>query len=576
MDAATQSLNEPPRHWTARIAAWLRPEPIRHAFWELFLMRVFFAYIIWRALPQNVGQYQGQPHPNGIAHWIDLSFLADPGHMQWLQWGFWIALGFYVLGVLRVPALAYLLGASVAVCTFLNSQGAIGHTAQIVALAILGQLLAFGWAAIAGRCKRPLRHGLTPEQLAVDWARQAVMATYVVSALTKLVRSDGRWILDAPYFGLQIVKSNAMDYYNTLQPAADDGMRWLAQLLLDHPWTAWFFIGIALPLELFAFVACFNRRTGFWIGLLILIFHSTVSVTMQLGFRFNKLLMIAFFLNIPFWAVWWVRRMRGSRRAPATAAALLAAAGLLALSPVAARAAVDPATAGWVGRKVWQNECGGTVEGLVSWNAGEQFASLGIGHFIWYPEGVRGPFEESFPKLAAHLAARGASVPAWVRGPCPWRTRQEFVAAKDGPQVAALRKLLTNTVPLQTEMLVMRMEAALPKLLTATGATQQAAVRARFEALLGTKEGTFALIDYVNFKGEGTNPDERYRGEGWGLLQVLEGMRGSPAGAAAVREFGASAARVLARRIENSPPARNEAKWLKGWTTRVSAYGGGN
>ncbi|MGZ5512150.1 MAG: hypothetical protein ACXWG7_02070, partial [Chthoniobacterales bacterium] len=50
-----------------------------------------------------------------------------------------------------------------------------------------------------------------------------------------------------------------------------------------------------------------------------------------------------------------------------------------------------------IGRKVWQNECGGTIAGLTSWNAGENFASLGIGHFIWYPKDVRGPFEESFP-----------------------------------------------------------------------------------------------------------------------------------------------------------------------------------
>ena len=29
------------------------------------------------------------------------------------------------------------------------------------------------------------------------------------------------------------------------------------------------------------------------------------------------------------------------------------------------------------------------------------------------------------------------------------------------------------------------------------------------------------MIDYVNFKGDGLKPTERYKGEGWGLLQVL-------------------------------------------------------
>ena len=43
-----------------------------------------------------------------------------------------------------------------------------------------------------------------------------------------------------------------------------------------------------------------------------------------------------------------------------------------------------------VGRKVWVNECDGTVAGLTSWNADEAFPSLGIGHFIWYPAGKGG------------------------------------------------------------------------------------------------------------------------------------------------------------------------------------------
>src|SRR5258706_488493 len=44
-----------------------------------------------------------------------------------------------------------------------------------------------------------------------------------------------------------------------------------------------------------------------------------------------------------------------------------------------------------IGKRVWQNECNGTISGLTAWNEGEDFASLGIGHFIWYPKGRRGP-----------------------------------------------------------------------------------------------------------------------------------------------------------------------------------------
>ncbi len=225
-----------------------------------------------------------------------------------------------------------------------------------------------------------------------------------------------------------------------------------------------------------------------------------------------------------------------------------------------------------IGRRVWVNECGGTRDGLTSWNSGEAFASLGIGHFIWYPKGASGPFEESFPRLAKYLAANGASVPAWaLDGPCPWRSRQEFMADFQGPRLKELRTLLYGTLRLQSRFLAQRMEESLPKMLSAAPASQRESVRAQFQRMLATGSGTFALIDYVNFKGEGTKESERYHGEGWGLLQVLSGMKGSGPGAA--REFGESAAAVLSRRVQNSPPARNEAKWLAGWKSRVRAYG---
>ncbi len=76
----------------------------------------------------------------------------------------------------------------------------------------------------------------------------------------------------------------------------------------------------------------------------------------------------------------------------------------------AATAAVNlsPAETRRIGQKIWQNECNGTLAGLTSWNEGENFASLGIGHFIWYPEGPSGPFEESFPEFVSFVATAKA------------------------------------------------------------------------------------------------------------------------------------------------------------------------
>jgi len=225
-----------------------------------------------------------------------------------------------------------------------------------------------------------------------------------------------------------------------------------------------------------------------------------------------------------------------------------------------------------IGRRVWQNECAGTREGLTSWNAGESFASLGIGHFIWYPKGASGPFDESFPKLAAFLAKNGTAVPEWMRGGCPWNTRAEFQAAFHSEKMNTLRDLLASTIHVQARFLAQRMQESLPKMEAAAPAGERARIRTRFEQLAATGRGIFALVDYVNFKGEGTKETERYRNEGWGLLQVLENMDESKGGEAA-KAFAESAAAVLERRVRNAPPERHEERWLAGWKSRVRAYG---
>ena len=142
-----------------------------------------------------------------------------------------------------------------------------------------------------------------------------------------------------------------------------------------------------------------------------------------------------------------------------------------------------------IGRRVWQNECAGTRDGLTSWNAGENFASLGIGHFIWYPQGVHGPFEESFPKLVRFLAGRGAPVPAWLEGACPWTSRAEFQAAFQGEKMRALRALLAGSVAVQAQFLAQRMEAALPKMRAAAPVADRANVQAVSRRGLGTAAG---------------------------------------------------------------------------------------
>jgi hypothetical protein len=105
-------------------------------------------------------------------------------------------------------------------------------------------------------------------------------------------------------------------------------------------------------------------------------------------------------------------------------------------------------------------------------------------------------------------------------------------------------------------------------MLESASSQHKAKIKSLFERLGSSTKGRFALIDYVNFKGEGIKATERYNGQGWGLLQVLASM---PADGG-VREFSEAAAQVLTQRVKNSPPERKEDRWLPGWMNRVRAY----
>lgn len=234
--------------------------------------------------------------------------------------------------------------------------------------------------------------------------------------------------------------------------------------------------------------------------------------------------------------------------------------------------AISKDEASAIGRKIWLNECGGSIGGLVSWNAGEEFASLGIGHFIWYPNGIKGPFKESFPPLLQYLRGQGVELPPWLtpQTSCPWSSRAEFFQKSNEPCISELRNLLRSTTSLQAEFIIARLRDAESQIVACASPANKMHVQENFGRMWSSgARGKFALIDYVNFKGEGILESERYKGEGWGLLQVLDGMSSD---GNAVDGFVQSARRVLTRRVRNSPPARHEQRWLPGWYNRVERY----
>lgn len=208
-----------------------------------------------------------------------------------------------------------------------------------------------------------------------------------------------------------------------------------------------------------------------------------------------------------------------------------------------------------IGKRIYQNECSSKEEKLVWWNEGENFASLGIGHFIWYPKEQTGPFEETFPLFVAYLKSKNIAFPDWLSEGCPWKSKQECFS--EGAKRKELQTFLTKTIDLQAAFIIERFEQRVPKLFSGD-------LLKKIEILSQTDEGKYALVDYLNFKGDGISEKERYDGQGWGLKQVLEEMQDT-----SLQAFSEAAKTVLRRRVKNAP---HEEKWLAGWLARIDTY----
>ena len=234
-----------------------------------------------------------------------------------------------------------------------------------------------------------------------------------------------------------------------------------------------------------------------------------------------------------------------------------------------------------VGRKIWLNETNGDRDAITSWNANEEFPSLGIGHFIWFPAGKAARFEEDFPPMLEFLRKRGAQLPSWLDKtpipPCPWMNRADFMKKFNSPETKQLRQFLLDTFAGQTQFLVARAQGAMDKILENTpDNAEREHIITQFSRIALASKDLYPLIDYIDFKGEGTNPAEtavdKQTGnrQGWGLKQVLLRMSGTTGDQKTVLEEFADAAHfVLRQRVHNIPADRISEP---GWLRRVETY----
>ena len=273
---------------------------------EGFFLRAFFAVVVAYTLRFEVPFYS-QPHPTGLAHFLDLTWLSDPLSYSVFRAGIYFLLFLYAAGVLLSVTLPLLALGHVLVFTLYNSQGYTHHGFQIVSLALVAQ----AGTVLYDTFYRGIR--LRPPDAPLNswllWQSQVVVVgTYLISVFSKLINSRGLWLWNSSYIATDLIKSRRQLYYGSLEPTyAGDPVE--ALWLLENPWMARALFGVGFVLEAIAFLALANRKIAFVIGVALILMHRSIAGLMGLRFDNNEMVCAIYLVGLPFLAAWCLYRI---------------------------------------------------------------------------------------------------------------------------------------------------------------------------------------------------------------------------------------------------------------------------
>ncbi len=226
--------------------------------------------------------------------------------------------------------------------------------------------------------------------------------------------------------------------------------------------------------------------------------------------------------------------------------------------------------------RVFKNECNGEKDCLLEWNVDEDFLSLGLEHFVWYPDNSPSISKESFKSYLQYARQAGERLPVWLdKTPfpsCPWSSREQFLAGKDSRLYKDIMDFMVRTKDCQVNYLIENTKRSLQQIIAVVPWDQRSRITKYISQLTSTPQGLYAIVDYLNFKGAGMGDSDNFKDEGWGLLQVLQGMYDTPTPQTTLKEFVRSAKIVLMHRVFLAPDDKREDRWLAGWLRRVDTY----
>lgn len=273
--------------------------------YELDAMRVLLALVmLTQAWPWE--QASTQDVPIGVARLLDLTWLARPAVRRWSRWSSDLAVLLYVGGWAPMWALLWLSLVFGLTMTLKYSSGMVSHGHHLVAVTLVAQAAAHVTWELGEELDADLGRLVlgSADATAVWWTVQAIAAAYFVSGVTKVARSSLLWSWDSPALLLHLVSRSEMarhEFHAT--DRARSISRAAAEWLVQRPAVTRVMFSAGLLVELAAPLGLVNRTTLVVAGGAFLALHFVNGVVLLTRFRLFELIVLIYFVNVPYLAV---------------------------------------------------------------------------------------------------------------------------------------------------------------------------------------------------------------------------------------------------------------------------------
>jgi hypothetical protein len=240
--------------------------------------------------------------PVGIARVVDLRWAGSRAGLRWIQFCAYAATLFYVADLLVPLALLILSAAIIVDVTFRSSYGAVNHGHALLAMVLTAQTAGIVVWHAAERWGWDLGEVLarSEDTTAAWWAVQAILAVYLTSGLSKLIKTRCRWIQRSP--GLLLAAHARVETDRQMGDAswgASGKSVALVAWLSERSTITRCVFAAGLLIELTSPIGLWGETALMYVGLGLIALHLANGRLLGLPFVEYQLLVLTYLVNVP-------------------------------------------------------------------------------------------------------------------------------------------------------------------------------------------------------------------------------------------------------------------------------------